>query len=334
MSDGAKGKFVIKPFRPSVQMNHERATQIWEALHAAIREIHNKNASSLSFEELYRNAYNLVLHKHGELLFNGVKGAVTEHLSEVAAQIASRPDEQLLVELTERWDDHKVTMVMIRDIMMYMDRTYVVQQKQTPVYDLGLIVFREVVLEHADVRDRLRGLVLGAVAAERNGEVIDRMQLKGALGMLQELGVNSSAVYEEHFEQFFLETTATFYRHETQTHIVENAAPDYVRKAEARLREEQQRVAHYLAASTEAKLLKVVETEVVERHAQALIDMEHSGCAVMFDDGKTEDLKRMFALFSRVPKTLLLLQAALSKSVRTRGTELQKQQRFALGSCA
>ena len=90
MSDGAKGKFVIKPFRPSVQMNHERATQIWEALHAAIREIHNKNASSLSFEELYRNAYNLVLHKHGELLFNGVKGAVTEHLREVAAQIASQ----------------------------------------------------------------------------------------------------------------------------------------------------------------------------------------------------------------------------------------------------
>ena len=38
----------------------------------AIGEIHNKNASSLSFEELYRNAYNLVLHKHGDLLYAGV----------------------------------------------------------------------------------------------------------------------------------------------------------------------------------------------------------------------------------------------------------------------
>ena len=89
---------------------------------------------------------------------------------------------------------------------------------------------------------------------------------------------------------------------------------------------EQQRVAHYLAATTEPKLLKVVEAEVVARHAQALIDMEHSGCAVMFDNGKTEDLKRMFALFSRVPKTLLNLQAALSQSVRTRGTELVRDQ--------
>lgn len=42
----------------------------------AIGEIHNKNASSLSFEELYRNAYNLVLHKHGDLLYAGVKQSV------------------------------------------------------------------------------------------------------------------------------------------------------------------------------------------------------------------------------------------------------------------
>lgn len=42
----------------------------------AIGEIHNKNASLLSFEELYRNAYNLVLHKHGDLLYQGVEGSV------------------------------------------------------------------------------------------------------------------------------------------------------------------------------------------------------------------------------------------------------------------
>lgn len=42
----------------------------------AIGEIHNKNASLLSFEELYRNAYNLVLHKHGDLLYAGVKQSV------------------------------------------------------------------------------------------------------------------------------------------------------------------------------------------------------------------------------------------------------------------
>ena len=46
--------------------------QTWLSLADAMDEIHNRNASSLSFEELYRNAYNLVLHKHGNLLYHGV----------------------------------------------------------------------------------------------------------------------------------------------------------------------------------------------------------------------------------------------------------------------
>lgn len=29
-----------------------------------------------------RNAYTMVLHKHGERLYNGLKGVVTEHLEE------------------------------------------------------------------------------------------------------------------------------------------------------------------------------------------------------------------------------------------------------------
>ena len=64
-----KSKFVIKPFRPDVQWDEAKAENTWIALKSAIAEIHNQNASTLSFEELYRNAYNLVLHKHGELLY-------------------------------------------------------------------------------------------------------------------------------------------------------------------------------------------------------------------------------------------------------------------------
>lgn len=38
----------------------QEATAIWEALKGAIAQIHARNASQLSFEELYRSAYNLV----------------------------------------------------------------------------------------------------------------------------------------------------------------------------------------------------------------------------------------------------------------------------------
>ncbi|KAK7241150.1 ubiquitin protein ligase binding protein [Aureococcus anophagefferens] len=48
-----KGKFVIKPFRPHCQMDAEQAQRIWAQLRLAVSEIYNKNASVLSFEELY-----------------------------------------------------------------------------------------------------------------------------------------------------------------------------------------------------------------------------------------------------------------------------------------
>jgi cullin 3 len=45
------------------------------------QEIQRKNNSGLSsFEELYRNVYTMVLHKHGERLYSGFKEVVTNHL--------------------------------------------------------------------------------------------------------------------------------------------------------------------------------------------------------------------------------------------------------------
>ena len=41
-------------------LEEHEAKDTWAALRLAIAEIHAKNASQLSFEELYRNAYNLV----------------------------------------------------------------------------------------------------------------------------------------------------------------------------------------------------------------------------------------------------------------------------------
>ena len=38
----------------------------WGILERAFEEIHTKNASALSFEELYRNAYKIVLKKRGD----------------------------------------------------------------------------------------------------------------------------------------------------------------------------------------------------------------------------------------------------------------------------
>ena len=45
--------------------------------------------------------------------------------------------------LNAAWNDHQTSMVMIRDILMYMDRVYVNQNNCENVYNLGLVIFRD-----------------------------------------------------------------------------------------------------------------------------------------------------------------------------------------------
>ncbi len=117
---------------------------MWAELSSSLREIHTKNASKLSFEELYRNAYKLVLKKKGETLYERVKLFEKEWLShEVRARINDVLSSSLLVGagglagnttvnekriagerflkgLKQAWEDHNLCMNMTTDVLMYM----------------------------------------------------------------------------------------------------------------------------------------------------------------------------------------------------------------------
>jgi prepilin-type processing-associated H-X9-DG protein len=70
-----------------------------------------------------RFAYQLVLHKHGELLYTGVTETIRKHLSPKAADVACAAEDALLPRLRDLWDAHVREMRLIRDVLMYMDRT-------------------------------------------------------------------------------------------------------------------------------------------------------------------------------------------------------------------
>ena len=84
----------------------------------------------------------MVQHKHGERLYTGLKDVVTAHLeNKVRNDVLASLNNNFLQTLNNAWNDHQTSMVMIRDILMYMDRVYV-QNQQESVYNLGLVLFR------------------------------------------------------------------------------------------------------------------------------------------------------------------------------------------------
>lgn len=125
-------------------MDERYVENIWTLLKNAIQEIQKKNNSSLSFEELYRNAYTMVLHKYGERLYTGLREVITQHLvHKVRKDVLDSLNNNFLQTLNQAWNDHQTSMVMIRDILMYMDRVYVQQNNVDNVFNLGLIIFRD-----------------------------------------------------------------------------------------------------------------------------------------------------------------------------------------------
>uniref|UniRef100_A0A7S2MM82 Cullin family profile domain-containing protein n=1 Tax=Haptolina brevifila TaxID=156173 RepID=A0A7S2MM82_9EUKA len=318
----SRSKFVIQPFKHNNQMDEDYANRTWQTLHDAIHLIHRQNAGGLSFEELYRNAYNMVLHKFGDKLYAGLTETITTHLQAVAAQVQAANDEAFLPELKDKWDKHKLSSIMIRDILMYMDRTYVTAQKKTPVYERGLQIFRDEVCRNPRIKDRLLHMLLDLIQRERQGEMIERGLLKTITSMLVELGRD---VYVRDFEGPFLQASSTFYQAESQEYISQNSAADYMKKAEQRLQEEVDRVAHYLDPSSEAKTRQVAEQELIARHMKTIAEMEHSGIIAMIEDSKLADLARAYELFKRVTTPtpgLNVIRDIMAGHVRARGTQV------------
>jgi len=301
------------------------AEQEWKRLKKGIEEIQDGNASKLRFEELYRNAYTLVLHKHGTMLYNGVKKTIEARLKTIVKKVKSATNNLLVKRCTEEWDGHKVKMAMIRDILMYMDKTHCEIKKKTGVHELGLLKFKEIVIQDENVLGRLKSELLGMVDRERQGQVIEVPLLRAALLMFVDadpLAKKNSAfpvLYREHFEKDFLEQTRNFYKIESQAFLENNTVPDYLRKVQTRLKEEQQRQENYLDATTQSHLREVCETELIVNHAEKLVLNQNTGAAYMFKEKKIRDMGRMYGLLRRKKQCLEPLKKALRDFIFNRG---------------
>jgi cullin 3 len=325
-SQRTDSKMRIRAFPMTMDVRY--VENIWAGLKAAIQEIQKKNNSGLSFEELYRNAYTMVLHKHGDKLYNGLKEVVTEHLDDkVKEEVVRHLNDDFLATLSQQWKDHQTAMVMIRDILMYMDRVYVQQHSVPSVYNLGLAIFRDQVVRCPKVRTHLRELLLDMVARERRGEVVDRSALREACAMLMTLSINDNrAVYVEDFEDPFLEKSREFFKVESEKFLRENSASVYIKKVEQRINDEAERAKHYLDPSTEKQIVAVIEEELIQKHLKTIVEMENSGVVHMLKTEQVSNLRQMYKILSRVEKDgVEAMKQAASGYLREQGKSVVQE---------
>lgn len=122
-------------------------------------------------------------------------------------------------------------------------------------------------------------------------------------------------IYKEHFELPFIEATEKYYKQESESFLANNSISDYLKKAEERLREEEDRVERYLNTQTRKPLISKCEHVLIREHSTLMWESFQS----LLDFDKDEDLQRMYALLSRIPEGLEPLRKKFEEHVKKAG---------------
>ncbi|KAF8638268.1 hypothetical protein AX17_002290 [Amanita inopinata Kibby_2008] len=332
----------IKPkIKPPRKLAPEfSAEETWAQLSNNIREIQNHNARYLSFEENHRFGYNMVLYRHGDTLYNGLKNLVIENLSNLAneqiipmfpsggtydSMQQSQEAELLCKAVASVHEDHCSNMVKLGQILKYMDRVYTASADVPGTRELGRILFREYIMRPS-IRDHLIGAILSQIRFEREGYVINRSAVKGCVDVFIRLETEDgkSTLYEQHLEPAVLKESQTYYNAEGTRLLELCDASAFLRQVEERYESEDSRAHHYLSSHTASPLRSILKDHLLTPHVQTVIALPNSGLDIMVDSSKTEDLGRLYRLYSQIPTGLTCIKRSLKESIAQRGKEINR----------
>ncbi|KAH0565479.1 hypothetical protein GP486_001120 [Trichoglossum hirsutum] len=346
---------------------------IWKELQMSFIEIHTKDVSKISFEEQYRNAYKLVLKKMGDRLYECVKTFEEAWLKdEVKTKIQSLllggnlisaatvgirgmsmnekrvAGEKYMKEMKAAWEDHRLCMGMITDVLMYLDRVYCTENKKPSIFTATMCQFRDHVLrshvapdgpEPTTIENILISVILEQIQMEREGDIIDKTLIRSCIYMFEglyetEYEDENEKIYLTSFELEFLNASRQFYQSEGESLLRNSDAGTYLRHTESRLREEQDRCRSTISPLTATKIKEVVEEELIKQNIRDVIEMEGSGLNFMLDNDRLEDLRLAYNLVSRIDPKKAELQKALQKRVVQMGAEINKAAKTAVTAVA
>ncbi|OCT65840.1 hypothetical protein XELAEV_18042089mg [Xenopus laevis] len=292
---GSAKKLVIKNFKDKPKLPENYTDETWQKLKGTVEAIQNSTSIKYNLEELYQAVENLCSYKISANLYKQLRQICEDHIK---AQIHQFREDSLdsvlfLKKIDKCWKDHCRQMIMIRSIFLFLDRTYVLQNSMLPsIWDMGLELFRTHIISDQKVQNKTIDGILLLIERERNGEAIDRSLLRSLLSMLSDL-----QIYQDSFEQRFLEETNRLYSAEGQRLMQEREVPEYLHHVNKRLEEEADRVITYLDQSTQKPLIATVEKQLLGEHLTATLQ---KGLNHLLDENRIQDLSLLYQLFSRV----------------------------------
>ncbi|KDR84230.1 hypothetical protein GALMADRAFT_55074 [Galerina marginata CBS 339.88] len=321
--------------------------ETWAFLNAGVDHIMNHLERGLSFTgytSLYTTVYNYCTSTkmHGRLdgnrsganlvgsdLYNKLSEYFILHFKPMLQKASTLSDVDLLRYYAQEWDRYTTGANYLNRLFTYLNRYWVKRERDEgkkgvfQVYTLALSQWKEHFFMHIQKdNSKLSSATLRLITQQRNGESIDQGLVKKVVDSFVSLGLDNADpnkecldVYKDQFETAFIAATETYYKKESETFLAENSVPDYLKKAEERLREEENRVERYLHTKTRKELISKCENVLIREHGELMWESFQN----LLDFDQDEDLQRMYALLSRIPEGLEPLRKRFEAHVKQAG---------------
>lgn len=259
-------------------------------------------------------------------MYKKLANYLTDHLKHLVSEAEAHKDEALLAFYIREWQRYTNAAKYIHHLFKYLNRHWVKREMDEgkkniyDVYTLHLVQWRDVLFQA--VSKKVMDAVLKLVERQRLGETIEYTQIKQVVDSFVSLGMDEGdntkttlEVYRYHFERPFLEATKVFYQNESKQFVAENSVVEYMKKAEARLAEEEERVRMYLHPDIALHLKRTCNQALIAEHSTLLRDEFQA----LLDNNREDDMRRMYSLLSRIPDGLEPLRTRFEAHVRKAG---------------
>ncbi|EEB07504.2 Cullin 1 [Schizosaccharomyces japonicus yFS275] len=263
----------------------------------------------------------------GEALYNNLVLYLSKYLEQLRQQLPFYDSAEIALEAyAASWKKYTTAAGFLNHLFRYLNRYWVKLKNQFTeayvydVYTLCLVSWQQHIFQYVS-KDLLQDL-LRLFTKLRHYEPVDMKDVKICIESITSLSFDKTdlskptlKLYKDFFERQFLSATQTFYEDEAARFIQSCSVVDYMKKAETRLSEEEELVKLYLHESTLQPLLRVVENTLITLHASTL----HEAFPGLLEDGRLEDVVRMYQLLSRTDNGLQPLRVAFEMCVRKSG---------------
>ncbi|KAK2727846.1 hypothetical protein QYM36_008357, partial [Artemia franciscana] len=154
----------------------------------------------------------------------------------------------------------------------------------------------------SSIKQKLQDAAMHLVYKERCNEQFDSNLVIGVRESYVNLCSNACdqlQIYRDHFEKAYIDFTRSFYLQQAGSYLAENGMQEYMKYADAKLKEEEQRASKYLEPGPESqiKLQNCCVDVLVTAFKETLL----SECPSLISTNETERLRLLFSLVDRVP---------------------------------